>query len=150
MRKLEKLTLEGLKNETPTIGNVEVISLKGGYSINQMEGMMGSGTWYGGFVDGIGYVSGTVDVYAYDVQGHLGDNDQGFIGSANGQTYEECYWETFGDAVSGIAGGLAGMVVAAADFVIATMYGSAPIQGQSILSGGDGSGYTGNGYQGCD
>jgi len=118
MKKLEKLTLGELKNEVPTLGKREAIRLKGGLSPQEMYNMVDAGTWGGGFVDGWGYVSGVFDASAYDVQGHMGDNDQGFIGSASGQTYEECYWETFTTAVTGIAGMAATIILTAVDGLI--------------------------------
>lgn len=50
----------------PVISEQEQMMMKGGYTIAEMEEMMNHGTWTGGQVDGVGYVSAEITVYGDD------------------------------------------------------------------------------------
>jgi len=60
MKKLEKLTLKELSSEFNLIGRVEAQRLNGGYSWEEYEQLERNGEWYGGQVDGYGYISQTM------------------------------------------------------------------------------------------
>jgi len=61
-KKLKKLSINKM-HEFPVVSEQEQMALKGGdYTWGQMEQMMEIGDWTGGYVEGIGYVSGEVNV----------------------------------------------------------------------------------------
>ena len=60
-KKLKKLRINKMQ-DFPVINEREQLALKGGdYTLGQMEQMMEIGDWTGGFVEGVGYVSGVMD-----------------------------------------------------------------------------------------
>ncbi|GET29934.1 hypothetical protein [Prolixibacter sp. SD074] len=61
--RLEKLRINKTIDFT-IIGEAEQKSIKGGYTVAQLEQMLYDGTWEGGYVDGMGYVFGTVTITA--------------------------------------------------------------------------------------
>ncbi|MCX6219579.1 MAG: hypothetical protein NTZ69_01155 [Bacteroidia bacterium] len=67
MKKLGKLTLKELGNNYPLLDSCEANKLKGGedYTEQQMYDKMYAGTWQGGFVTGLGYVTYESSAYAY-------------------------------------------------------------------------------------
>lgn len=109
MKKLKKLNLNELKEQVTTIEAHEADCLSGGYTIEQMEWLMDRGMWSGGYVDGMGYVSGVVTAYGDDYNSSDPYN-QGSIGNP-GPADGESFWEIMGQF---------GTVVGATGYVIVT------------------------------
>ncbi|MDR1503602.1 MAG: hypothetical protein LBT43_14240 [Prevotella sp.] len=74
MRKLTRLDVEALKKEMPVLDEAFQRSIYGGcgsynggyvYSMEQYESMLASGSWTGGTVEGVGYISAEVTVRPY-------------------------------------------------------------------------------------
>ncbi len=73
MKKLQKLTLKQLENEMTVIGSDEQRAMFGGsrlvgsdiwWTQSECDNMINIGTWSGGYVDGMGYVTQAVNCYS--------------------------------------------------------------------------------------
>ena len=67
-KKLKKLQINKMSG-FPIISEQEQMMMKGGYTFDEMEQMINNGTWEGGQVDGLGYVSAAIEVSASYLDG---------------------------------------------------------------------------------
>ena len=55
-------------SDFPVISEQEQMEMKGGTTQAELDAMISNGTWQGGYVDGLGYVSKAVVVEGFDLQ----------------------------------------------------------------------------------
>jgi len=67
-KKLKKLSINKMV-DFPVIEEQEQMAMKGGdgYTLDDVSGMIGAGTWGGGYVEGVGYVAGASTVYGGNI-----------------------------------------------------------------------------------
>ena len=62
----KKLNINKL-SDFPVISEQEQMAMKGGWTLEAASAMIDNGTWQGGYVDGLGYVSAATNVYGGNI-----------------------------------------------------------------------------------